>query len=531
MLLLKELKLGEDATSVSAEYLFDTPLAPALAGISVVVDADNVVDHEQWKTWSQIKRRGKDNAEAKCDQLLDLLGEDEAEVDDDDFAMLEEQLREEMEIGELLDDDIAEARAKQDLLSGRVERHPSVSGTDALDDRLRSDLHHVGKTFEAISKTARIIEVSTSPAMFAASSGVPRYLAAEDEFRAALTRFSKSLLSTRSSLLSSAFKTPADPLGLSRRENEELKNQYRDASRHLIRAKMEHKFQETCSNFFKNPPGISHQALPTSCHLEMQELKKKLDKILDEAANCFTSCKDSSDLDLQLARLNYFVNVKRQIKDYLTDQYSRLSFLSDLLVTDRCFREDLDKFLKESLASLASTASENASKQQSLNVVSSFVNAPSPHSGSSPYSDALLAFISLVIPDVPPLLPSSKAVSDEEVMELLCAEWKRREAQCAVDAEAWEKDLYPFASGLLALRDRVAKEASEVPQYSVELRRLTDQYKMATKTVTRAVDLHARASKPAGPLAQIVAKAPVYFHLRPDKFRLLVEKMNSLKTS
>ena len=58
--------------------------------------------------------------------------QDEAEVDDDDFAMLEEQLREEMEIGELLDDDIAEARAKQDLLSGRVERHPSVSGEERL---------------------------------------------------------------------------------------------------------------------------------------------------------------------------------------------------------------------------------------------------------------------------------------------------------------------------------------------------------------------------------------------------------------
>ena len=97
-------------------------------------------------------------------------------------------------------------------------------------------------------------------------------------------------------------------------------------------------------------------------------------------------------------------------------------------------------------------ASENASKQQSLNVVSSFVNAPSPHSGSSPYSDALLAFISLVIPDVPPLLPSSKAVSDEEVMELLCAEWKRREAQCAVDAEAWEKDLYVSFSIAYTLR-------------------------------------------------------------------------------
>ena len=58
--------------------------------------------------------------------------QDEAEVDDDDFAMLEEQLREEMEIGELLDDDIAEARAKQDLLSSRVERHPSVSGEERL---------------------------------------------------------------------------------------------------------------------------------------------------------------------------------------------------------------------------------------------------------------------------------------------------------------------------------------------------------------------------------------------------------------
>ena len=36
------------------------------------------------------------------------------------------------------------------------------------------------------------------------------------------------------------------------------------------------------------------QSLPTSCHLETQELKKKMDTILDEAANCFTSCKDSS---------------------------------------------------------------------------------------------------------------------------------------------------------------------------------------------------------------------------------------------
>jgi len=531
MVLLKELKLGNEATSVSAEYLFDTPLAPALTGIQVVVDADNAVDHEQWKTWSHMKKKGKDYAEAKCDQLLDLLGEDEAEVDDDDIAMLEEQLREELEIGELIDNDIAEAQAKQDLLSSRVERHLAVSGTDALDDRLRSDLHQVGKTFENISKTARHIEGSISPAMFLASSGVSRYLAAEDEFNGALTRFSKSLLSTRSSLLSSAFKKPTDPLGLSRRENEELKNQYRDALRRLIRANMERKFQETCSNYLKNPPSNSHQSLPTSCHLETQELKKKMDTILDEAANCFTSCKDSSDLDLQLARLNYFVNVKRQIKDYLTDQYSRLSFLSDLLVTDRCFREDFEKFVKESLASVVSTASENASKQQSLNVVSSFANSTSFHSGSSPFSDALVAFKNFVVPDVPPLLPNSKATSDEEVMELLRAEWKRREAQCAVNAEAWERDLKPFASGLLALRDHVAKEASEVPRHSVELRRLTDQYQMAMKTVTCAVDLHARASKPAGSVAQIVAKAPVYFHLRPDKFRLLIEKMNSLKTS
>ena len=80
MVLLKELKLGNEATSVSAEYLFDTPLAPALTGIQVVVDADNAVDHEQWKTWSHMKKKGKDYAEAKCDQLLDLLGEVHVDV-------------------------------------------------------------------------------------------------------------------------------------------------------------------------------------------------------------------------------------------------------------------------------------------------------------------------------------------------------------------------------------------------------------------------------------------------------------------
>ena len=58
--------------------------------------------------------------------IFDL--QDEAEVDDDDIAMLEEQLREELEIGELIDNDIAEAQAKQDLLSSRVERHLAVSG-------------------------------------------------------------------------------------------------------------------------------------------------------------------------------------------------------------------------------------------------------------------------------------------------------------------------------------------------------------------------------------------------------------------
>ena len=91
-------------------------------------------------------------------------------------------------------------------------------------------------------------------------------------------------------------------------------------------------------------------------------------------------------------------------------------------------------------------------------------------------------------------------------------------------------DLYPqsHGTGLLRIGSVVAEESRtlEDPQSTVELHRLQGQYQMASKGVLHAVDVDARAARPSDK-EKLLAKAPVYFHSKPDKFRELVKNLKN----
>jgi len=544
-----ELGLGTDESrSANIEHLFDTPLGPTLKALTKILTADNVVDLDERRAWMRMKERGEDMDEENCNRVLQLRREDTVgDVTDEDIAQLEEQLLQQEGRSQLLDAEIARLDAKLAVIDDEEEE---TVGSDLLDsnrnilsDPVKVGVEDVEATFSKISFSSR----SIGDSLFS-STGLPlldtrRYAQAEDEFRAGLTSLSKQLLASRMTLLNGVFNPPEDHADERKGDMLAMKDRYRCSLKKLILAKLELLLLESLPNA-KMREALGSQL---STDPDFQTTVGKLSEALDGAAESFVSDKVGPDLDLQLARLNFFIETKRQILDHLMDQWCRQIAFCDLLNGDAILHEELSHFLKDVKEFSRRLASERATMQRALDEVSGFSNAPDCNRHSRHFSSALEAVKRLVIGPLPPLVSATREeasnddsrrrgadaptpTTDDEVVKILQLEWQKRESRCLSDAATWDEELKTFGRELLRVRDSVAEESSslEDPQLAVELNRLQRQYQMATKNVQHAVDVEAREGRPINKAVKMLKQAPIYFHTQPDKFPELVQKLQAL---
>jgi len=503
---MTELGLGpESCRSLPAEYLFDTPLAPALKGIMRVVTADNVLELEERRAWERMKEKGEDMTVANCDRLLELPNEDTAEeVTDDDLAFIRDQIRLEENWSEMLDARLAQLDA-QDTLSYGEDGGSEVEGNDPGFDSSQQNLDDVAETYSAISSASGVLKETISSSAVLPLLESQRYAEAEDEYQSALTSLSRQLLSTRMSLLNTVFH-PSNEDDKRSSEKSEIKERYRESMKTLIMAKLDLRIYELLKD-----SNVMDAALPnSSVECDVSGAVDKLKAALDNAADCFVSNKDDSDLDLQLARLTNFVDTKRQILDHLLEQYSRQMVFLDLSSTDELLYEELSQLLTQTRELFQKLASGKATIQRSLDVACAFANPPAPKDSSADFHELLDAIKGLVIAEIPPLIPleavkdqsrSTKTATaeDVEVLQELEAEWQRKDSKCASNEKAWDDELKTFGSGLLRVGEIAVEESRtlEDPQAAIDLHRLQGQYQMASKCVLHADEVNSRASRPS----------------------------------
>jgi len=537
-----ELGLGTDESrSANIEHLFDTPLGPTLKALTKILTADNMVDLDERRAWLRMKERGEDMDEENCDRVLQLRREDTiGDVTDEDIAELEEQLRQQEEMSQMLDAELARLDAKLAVINDEEETDKSDlldSNRDIVSDSVKVGLEDVAATFSKISISSRSIGDSLFSSTALPLLDTRRYAEAEDEFRAGLTSLSKQLLASRMTLLNAVFNPPEEHADDRKGDVLAMRDRYRCSLKKLILAKLELLLLESLPNA-KMREALGSQL---STDPEFQTTIGKLSEALDCAADSFVSDKVGPDLDLQLARLNFFIETKRQILDHLMDQWCRQIAFCDLWNGDAILHEELSHFLKDVKEFSRRLASERATMQRSLDVVSGFSNAPDSNRHSRHFSNALEAVKRLVIGQLPPLVSAAReeapsddtrqrgadstATTDDEVVKILQLEWQKRESRCLSDASTWDDELKTFGRELLRVRDSVAEESSslEDPQLTVELDRLQRQYQMASKNVQHAVDVEAREGRPINKAVKLLKKAPSRFHTKPDKFRELVQ--------
>lgn len=524
MPLIKLLNLQNEASSASSAYLFDTPLAEMLAGVLKVVGADNVLDLDEIGMWNELQQKGEVLDEATCDAILQLDSEDESDEDYDDIEELREQLRIAEERDRELSRQIAEADARKDILYGleAPSTTPALAGCDSGNSSI--DLDAAACVYSSSDRSTREIEAVSFEQL-----GAVRYLSSEEEFLSCLTSFSKQLLSTPMSLLDSGLKSTSQSSILSKDSDEldELQVRYREASRKLARGKMELKYEEMLSSLHAEDNSVSSL---TKYDHESEVLRGKFSSVLEDASKAFVFCKDASDLDLQLARLRFCHDAKKRILEHLVDQLSRHVVFADLLAADSLFYRNLKSFLGETKESISLMTTKKSSTQRSLDVISSFANAPLGFSKSD-LSLGFSALTRLVVDDLPPLVSSeseqsgcSTMFSIEEMAFLLADEWDSREYDFDAEDKAWANDLQKCGAGLRKMDDHlyVKSRALLDPRVTAELFRLKDQLHLAKKSTAQAVELSGRAPPKTGSFRALLAKAPVYFHTNPEKFDKLV---------
>jgi len=506
MTLLMELGLGDESCkTLSMEYLFDTPLAPALMGISKVVDADNVLDLEERRAWLKMKKKGEDMSLADCERLLQLENEEvPSDNYDDEIAFLEERIRQEEERRRLLDERMEQLDSDLTLLEEEEEEEEEDDDYKSKLTRSENDerdLKEVSDAYSRISTFAGSLEdtVSESTALPLVES--QRYADAEDEYGLELTSLTKHLLSSRMSLLNSVFKPSTDESKKRSPDEVQLKERYRCSSSRLIQAKLSLEIHKVA--IFPEDKVVS---IFSSLIHEARALMEKLGAALDSASEGFVSSQDGSDLDLQSARLIYFVDTKRRILDRLMEQCCRQLVFLDLRYADELLHDDLAKFLQQSKDFLQNLASEKARMQRSLDGVSAFANAPCSSQSSPAVHDAVEAVKNIILPELPPLVPVATPKeptvpindeTDEEVLQMLMTEWRKRLTKNEADSKAWEENLRSVGTRLLRISDTVVEESRSLQdrEAAVQLHRLQGKYKMATKSVLHAVDVEARAAR------------------------------------
>ena len=88
--------------------------------------------------------------------------------------------------------------------------------------------------------------------------------------------------------------------------------------------------------------------------------------------------------------------------------------------------------------------------QRSLDGVSAFANAPCSSQSSPAVHDAVEAVKNIILPELPPLVPVATPKeptvpindeTDEEVLQMLTTEWRKRLTKNEADSKAWEENL------------------------------------------------------------------------------------------
>jgi len=506
MTLLRELQLGnESCKSLSVEYLFDTPLAAALTGISKVVNADNVFDLEERRAWLKLKKRGDDMSLAHCESLLQLCNEDvlSDDFDDDEIAFLEEQIRLEEERNRMVDARLEELDSELALLEEEEgEEESEMAGFDSGNYSQEGDLNEVSETYSRISTFSGSLEDTITSSTALPLVMLRRYAEAEDDYGLELTNLTKQLLSSRMSLLNSVFKKSSDDIMKRSPDELQLMARYRSSSSRLIQAKL---FLEI--HKFAIFPEEKLVSILSSLMHEAQPLMHGLGVALRSASEGFVSSQDGSDLDLQSARLVYFIDTKRRILERLMEQYCRLLVFLDLRCYDQLLHDDLAKFLQQSKDFFQSLASEKARMQRSLDEVAAFANTPCSNESSPAVHGAIDAIRSITFPHLPYLTPVTAAQEQsvvchgesDEALRVLTTDSRKRLSKANADAAAWEENLRSIGTSLLRTSDMVVEESRAVEdrEAAVQLHRLKGKYQMASKSVLHAVDVEARASRRA----------------------------------
>jgi len=489
-----------------------------------VVETDSVLNLEEVKSWNELMQKGKVLDEASCDAILDLQSEDESDDDYEDIDELRAQLHAAEERDKELSRQLKDAQSQQDHLDSLDYGRSYQVGARHEDDEIVEDMNFVARVYDGCSGSARNIEAASSAVAFE-SSDCARYLSSEEEFRSCLTSFSKQLLSTPMSLLDSAMKTSSHSPSLWKDADllDDLEKQYRDASKRLAQGKMELKYQQLLSSrHVEDTSGTLSKFEPNA-----ENLRGRFSSVLRSASKAFVFCKDSSDLDLQLNRLRFCDEAKGRVLERLNDQLSRHVVFADLLCADISFHLNLERFFCETKDSISRVASKKSSFQRSLDVVSSFANAPPIFAGSALASgfSALMRLVDDDIPQLPDSTGSGRSEwSIEKTIAFLAAGWNSREHNCDEKVQAWGEELEKCGSGTFKMEDRLTSESRVVsnPRITIEMLRLGDKQHMAKKCIRRAVELIGRAPPMNGSRNYLLAKAPVCFHTNTEEFDKLV---------
>lgn len=359
-------------------------------------------------------------------------------------------------------------------------------------------------------------------------ASIPQYLTSEDSASAALTRLSKLLLSDQKKQLLISMPISADALthDNASNENTELMNHFNDAMKDSIRSKAELAFFKGCRESLVGimtvsaaPPAVSLSSVSSVNH-ELQGLRSSISLALPEVKLHFVSSKDSSDLDIRIARLKYFLDSKQLIQNWIQNQCSRLETLLSLLIRDQLFHSGLRKFIQDLLSTLQELASQRADVEAFLQGVVEKASLPAEQSGSiRELFNSFHAIASHQL-DLPELLPTGAAEKDvAAALSALTDCLDLSEEINAKDGASWEVEAEKGASDLDLLTQYVKSEMKAVRDKaeSEEFNALESQFHKVNATISRIGDSAKIKNPNLDSFSAGIEKVAVWFFLSPDK--------------
>lgn len=534
--LKEELELSSKVDRASAQFLFHTTIRDSLLALPKTLDKNNLVtsedpdDSNPLETWRSLKSLGKYVSIKDCDSRIESFKKISsiplsncAEMDQTGLDEMEKYLHESINATEKRTEVV---RAKIDSL-----RRICDEDTRSHSKGTSEDNSDVKLSYGRIAELASDIEGRYQQSASLAFASFTTLFQAEGTFSASLNKLSKQLLSKdKRQLLVPAYQPAQDYL--SRDENKTLRDCYRQQVEELVVARYQRRYLEaalhnweylSAKNSFKD---LVDGLLP-DLEQDRNDLKQQLSVLkgtIEKASISFVFCKDVSDLNLQLHRMQYFVSSKKRIRSWLADQCCRFALLLDILQCDSYFHSQLRCFIQASKKTICDLASECASRERGMQKLLAFTNAPG--TSKSYISSLLEAYSQLIIKsDMPTLMGS---LDDSETISFISETLNERERMAQDEAIKREERIKSVALEIPVLFARASKSLDLLmsPPHSTELMRLNDQKKMAEKTIKRMDDLEKQQSKSKGRLLDMKARAPEYFFRNPEKFTELVAKIN-----